>query len=107
MLKRSGSRFLSEKVGVREGIGEGDGEGKVDGAGEGECEGLGDGDGDGVGEGEGEGEGAVVVSTLKVTELLASEPSRLLLPAASENFELATEITPSVVLFSVGVKVAV
>ena len=105
MLKRSGSRFLSEKVGVREGIGEGDGEGKVDGAGEGECEGLGD--GDGVGEGEGEGEGAVVVSTLKVTELLASEPSRLLLPAASENFELATEITPSVVLFSVGVKVAV
>ena len=105
MLKRSGSRFLSEKVGVREGIGEGDGEGKVDGASEGECEGLGD--GDGVGEGEGEGEGAVVVSTLKVTELLASEPSRLLLPAASENFELATEITPSAVLLSVGVKVAV
>ena len=44
---------------------------------------------------------------MKVTELLASEPSRLLLPAASENFELATEITPSVVLLSVGVKVAV
>jgi len=49
----------------------------------------------------------VVVSTVKVTELLASAPSRLLLPAASENFELATEITPSVVLLSVGVKVAV
>ena len=48
-----------------------------------------------------------MVSTVKVTELLASEPSRLLLPAASENFELATEITPSLVLLSVGVKVAV
>ena len=50
---------------------------------------------------------AAVVSTVKVTELLASEPSRLLLPAASENFELATEITPSEVLLSVGVKMAV
>ncbi len=49
----------------------------------------------------------VVVLTVNVTELLASEPSRLLLPEASENFELATEITPSVVLLSVGVKVAV
>ena len=48
----------------------------------------------------------LMLSTEKVTELLASEPSRLLLPAASENFELATEITPSVVLLSVGVKVA-
>ena len=47
-----------------------------------------------------------VVSIERVTELLASEPSRLLLPAASENCELATEITPSVVLLSVGVKVA-
>ena len=44
---------------------------------------------------------------MKVTELLASEPSRLLLPAASENFELATEMTPSLVLSDVGVKVAV
>ena len=43
---------------------------------------------------------------MKVTELLASDPSRLLLPAESENFELATEITPSVVLLSVGVNVA-
>ena len=59
------------------------------------------------GVGEGDGVGVVVVSTVKVTELLASEPSRLLLPAASENFELATEITPSVVLLTVGVKVAV
>ena len=49
----------------------------------------------------------LTVSMLRVSELLESEPSRLLLPAASENFELATEITPSVVLLSVGVKVAV
>ena len=48
-----------------------------------------------------------MVSTLKVTELLASVPSLLVLPAESENFELATEITPSVVLLSAGVKVAV
>ena len=48
----------------------------------------------------------LMVSMLRVSELLESEPSRLLLPAASENFELATEITPSVVLLSVGVKVA-
>ena len=81
-------------VGVGVGVGDGVGLGE------------GDGDGDGDGEGEGEGEGAVVL-TVKVTELLASEPSRLLLPASSENFELATEITPSVVLLSVGVKVAV
>ena len=77
------------------------------GVGVGDGVGLGEGDGDGDGDGEGEGEGEVVVSTVKVTELLASEPSRLLLPAESENFELATEITPSVVLLSVGVKVAV
>ena len=49
----------------------------------------------------------LTVSTERVSELLASAPSRLLLPAASENFELATEITPSVVLSVVGVKVAV
>ena len=49
----------------------------------------------------------LTVSTVSVSELLASDPSRLLLPAASENFELAIEITPSVVLLSVGVKVAV
>ena len=47
----------------------------------------------------------VLVSTVKVTELLASEPSLLALPATSENFELATEITPLVVLSAVGVKV--
>ena len=84
-------------VGVGVGVG--------DGVGLGEGDGDGDGDGDGEGEGEGEGEGAVVL-TVKVTELLASDPSRLLLPAASENFELATEITPSVVLSAVGVNVA-
>ena len=49
----------------------------------------------------------LTVSMERVSELLASDPSRLLLPAASENLELATEITPSVVLLSVGVKVAV
>ena len=49
----------------------------------------------------------VLVSTVKVTELLASEPSLLVLPAASENFELATKITPLVVLSAVGVKVVV
>ena len=50
---------------------------------------------------------AAVVSTVKVTELFESEPSLLVLLAESENFELATEITPSEVLLSVGVKVAV
>ena len=49
----------------------------------------------------------LTLSTEKVTELLASVPSLLVLPAESENFELATEITPLVVLLSVGVKVAV
>ena len=48
----------------------------------------------------------LTVSMERVSELLESDPSRLLLPAASENFELATEITPSVVLLLVGVKVA-
>ena len=47
------------------------------------------------------------VSTVKVTELLASAPSLLVLPEELENFELATEITPLVVLSVVGVKVAV
>ncbi len=49
----------------------------------------------------------LMVSTERVSELLESEPSVLELPAESENFELATEITPSVVLSAVGVKVAV
>ena len=48
----------------------------------------------------------LTVSTESVSELLESEPSVLELPAASENLELATEMTPSAVLFSVGVKVA-
>ena len=48
-----------------------------------------------------------VVSIEKVTELLLSLPSLLLLPAALENFELATEITPLVLLSAVGEKVAV
>ena len=49
----------------------------------------------------------VVVSTVKVTVLLASFSSLLLLPAEFENLSLATWMTPLVVLLSVGVKVAV
>ena len=48
-----------------------------------------------------------MVSTVRVTELLASAPSLLVLPAASEKVAEATEITPLVVLLAVGVKVAV
>ena len=48
----------------------------------------------------------LTLSTERVTELLLSLPSLLLLPAESENVELATEITPLVVLSSVGVNVA-
>ena len=48
----------------------------------------------------------LMVSTLKVTELLASEPSLFELPAESENLELVTEMTPLAVLLLVGVKVA-
>ena len=47
-----------------------------------------------------------MVLTERVTELLASEPSLLVLPAESENFEEATEITPLVELSAVGVNVA-
>ena len=46
------------------------------------------------------------VSTERVTELLASEPSVLKLPELSEKEELATEMTASVVLLASGVKVA-
>ena len=53
----------------------------------------------------GEGAGGLV-STVKETELLASEPSVLKLPLASENLEEATEITPLLVLLAEGVKVA-
>ena len=66
--------------------------------------GFGVGLGDGLGLGDGE---AVVVLTVKVTELLASAPSLLVLPAESENLLVATWITPLVVLLAVGVKVAV
>ena len=47
-----------------------------------------------------------MVSTVRVTVLLASAPSLLVLPAASLKVPDATEITPLVVLFAVGVKVA-
>lgn len=46
------------------------------------------------------------VSIERLTVLLASPPSTLLFSAASEKVELATQITPSVLLFSVGVKTA-
>ena len=49
----------------------------------------------------------LTLSMEKVTELFESDPSLLALKAESENFELATEITPSAVLLSAGVKVAV
>ena len=81
---------------------------------EGERAGGAEGDfgGDGAGKRAGGGEGDVggdglIVLTLKLTELFASEPSSLLLPAESENFVLATETTPLVVLLSIGMKVAV
>ena len=48
----------------------------------------------------------LTVSTLKVSELLASEPSWLVLPAESEKTPDATETTASVVLLAVGVIVA-
>ena len=67
--------------------------------------GLGDGPGLGLGDGPGDGEG-VVVSTVKVRELLASDPSAFVLPAESENLAEATEMTPLVVLSVVGVNVA-
>ena len=47
------------------------------------------------------------VSTVRVTVLLASAPSLLVLPAASVKVLDATEITPLAVLSAVGVKVAV
>ena len=49
---------------------------------------------------------AVLVSIERETELLLSEPSALVLPIESENFELATEMMPAVVLSAVGVKIA-
>ena len=47
-----------------------------------------------------------MVSTERVTELLASEPSLLRLPAELENLDEATEMTPLAVLSAVGVNVA-
>ena len=47
------------------------------------------------------------VSTVRVTVLLASAPSLLVLPAASEKVAEATEMSPLAVLTAVGVKVAV
>ena len=49
----------------------------------------------------------LTVSTERVTVLLLSEPSVLVLPAESENLEEATEIRPLAVLSAVGVNVAV
>ena len=48
----------------------------------------------------------LTVSMLRVSELLESEPSALVLPDESEQTPEATEITPSVVLLLVGVKMA-
>ena len=49
----------------------------------------------------------LTVSTDRVKVLLLSDPSAFTLPAESENLFEATLITPSVVLSSVGVNVAV
>jgi hypothetical protein len=55
------------------------------------------------------GESTTITFTLseKNTELFTSAPSTLVLPAASLNLSLATEIVPAVALLAVGVKVAV
>ncbi len=45
--------------------------------------------------------------TVMVTVLLASAPSALKLPAASENLVLATDTTPLVIELVLGVKMAV
>ena len=49
----------------------------------------------------------ITVSTERVKVLSLLDPSAFSLPAESENFDEATLITPSVVLLSVGVNVAV
>ena len=49
----------------------------------------------------------LTVSIESVKVLFASDPSALLLPAESENFDEATLITPLLVLSDVGVNVAV
>ena len=51
--------------------------------------------------------GGTTVSTVRVRVLFESSPSTLKLPDASVNLELATEISASVALSAVGVKVAV
>jgi hypothetical protein len=48
-----------------------------------------------------------IVSTVRVTMLLVSAPSLLVLPATSEKVAETTEITPLAVLSAVGVKIAV
>ena len=90
-MKRSGSRSSGEAE--VEGVGEEDGDGGGEGLGV----------GDGEGEGLGVGVGVVVVSIVKVTELLASEPSLLVLPAPSEKTPDATETTLLVSLLASGV----
>ena len=47
------------------------------------------------------------VSMVSVMELLESEPSALVLPQELEKLPVATEIRPSSVLLTAGVKVAV
>ena len=48
----------------------------------------------------------LTVSTVRLSELLESSPSVLVLPEESEKAPDATEMPASVVLFAVGVKVA-
>ena len=50
---------------------------------------------------------SLVVSIVKLNVLSGSLPSLLKFPAESQNALLPTEMTPSLVLFGIGVKVAV
>ena len=89
-------------IGVGTGAGVGSGIGGA-GTGAGVGSGVGAGTGSGVGSGVGVGTGAGTVSTV----MLVEAASALALPAASLNVPVATETTPGVMLFAVGVKVAV
>ena len=98
---------MGEGSGIGSGVGSGVGlgEGSRVGLGEGSGVGLGEGSGVGLGVGLGAGD-EILVSTERVSELLESEPSVLVLPEESEKTLDATEITPSAVLLVSGVKVA-
>ena len=79
----------------------------VSGSGQGSGDSSGDSSGEGSGEGSGEDSGKIVMLLMvRVTVLLVSFSSWLLLLALHVNALLATWMMPSDVLLSVGVKVA-